>query len=507
MLSPQRQPLFLGIDFGSAFTRIAHGLAESGQISRLLALDYYGVPAHPSGVAHDQNHGHWLSGRAWEAALCSDLPLQNWSDPRSDLASSAQNNPQWQMDPVFEAVQRLFLRLSAQVLESSKGAGSGGAALCLPLEATGAFKTAIRKAVSLPQLEFLSVPEAAVLGFDIASRLDERARIIGVFDAGASGCRCTFLEVRKRQGFVTARLLASAQSEKCGGKSLDQTLFERLQFKNPELKTALAQLDTQARGAAIAEALWQMHSLRLRLESTREASCEAVLQRLQGQTLSLERLTVENVTEDFVLEAARVLDSALEQAGIGADRISTMLPIGGLTRIVSLGKMLAARVPYLETSPSILATNTDLLAPARGAARYAASVSSQSAAIRFAPLQTPLFGVRIGGEIDAILPVNAPHKLRRSKIYASTEAVAGGVDFEIWSGFGRSVAGATHIGDVSFAIEGQNYHLDEKPLRVTLELLDANRLRVEIDAPGSMPSAPLREVFEQTRPQIWQKAG
>lgn len=465
-------PIFVGVDFGAAFTRIVSGLHPSD----LEALDYYGVPSHPSGVAFDGARAQWQIGRGWETSLSTSSPLQNCNQPRLALERIAQNSTgdksNWSSAPEFDAVQRLFLRLSTQIQESQRGesSGSGGAALCLPAHASPALRAALSKAVALPNLAFISSAEAAILGFEVAARIDERPRLVAVWEGGASGSRATILEVRKRQGFLSARLLGAAEDGDCSGNALDLQLWQRYLKRHPEAEAAFNALPSLERQLARDEALWAIHNLRLRLSQSRDAGVEVTLSRLDKQVLKLERLLVESAVEDVVLQAGALLDAALKSAQIGADELYTLMPVGGLTRLPGLLTMLRRRVPYLESTSTILTTSTDLLAPARGAARHAMALGAQSQGIRFVPMELPLVGVRVGESIDPILPINAPHNTRRTKVYTASHPNADGVTFEIWSGFSPAIASATKIGEVQVPFDDPgSFNLNQIPLQVALE--------------------------------------
>jgi hypothetical protein len=508
MTQDPRAPLFLGLDFGSAFTRICSGRADNGRIERLGHLDYGGTPSHPSGIARDVARDSWLSGSAWESSLCSDAPLQLFPDPRGALhaALGAKNSVPITESGAFEATRRLFFRLTGDVLETERATGSGGAAVCVALGTSDEEKELLRRAIALPELAFISTPEAVLLGFDMGARMDGRARIIGVFDAGAGGSRCTLLEVRLRQGLLSTQVLADVCDAELGGNALDKRLFRRLLDKRPALEAAFGALEPIARGAAHEEALWQIRQMRVRLLDNPAMRGEVVLARLNGTKMMVDRQSLNAAVEDLTLSASRVLETALSRAGISAGKIAHLLPVGGLTRLSGIQKMLAMRVPQVETSPSILAGSTDLLAPARGAARFAAQQGAQNGQGRLLPLQSPAFGVALNGELDPILPVNTAAPLRRSKVYASGAAVASGVGFEIWSGFGRGLDGATKVGELLLEFKGEGWHFDEMPLRVSLELVAPGHLKAEVRPLDARDPSQAFEIWKETRPGVWQTA-
>lgn len=510
MKNSSPHPLFLGLDFGSAFTRICYGRARNGRLEGISHLDYYGTPSHPSGVAHDAERESWLSGMAWESGLCSSTPLQLFPDPHGALRAAIDpkntGSTGWHDHPAFEATRRLFFRLTGDVLEVERATGSGGAALALALDTPQSVKSAFKAAIALPELKFISTPEAVLLGYEMAARLDERLRIVAIFDAGAGGCRCTLLEVRLRQGLMSSEIVADFQDPHLGGNLLDRKLFNRIHLKNAGLQRVLAQLEGEERAAAMEEALWQIRALRVRLLDNSEARGEINLARCEGVPLKLSRDVLDSVVEDVTLSAARVLEGALQQAGISAHKIAYLLPVGGLTRLSGIQKMLALRVPQVETSAAHLANATDLLAPARGALRFAALDEGHAGDVRLVPLQSPAFGVALDGKLDPILPLNSPYPLRRSKIYASKEAVAGGVRFEIWSSFGRGLNGAGKVGEVALEFKGERWDFDTLPLRVSLELLAPGHLKAEVQPLDPNDPSRVSEVFREVRPGTWQKS-
>jgi len=500
-------PLYLGLDFGGAFTRICSGRAQNGRIERLSALDFYGSPSYPSAIARDPAHDSWLSGSAWESALCSDTPLQLFPDPRGALRAMLNSGGGLQNfeGAAFEATRRLFFRLTGDVLETERATGSGGAALCVSLDASSSEKELLKRAIALPELALISTPEAVLLGFEMGARVDGRPRVVGVFDAGANGCRCTLMEVRLRQGLLSAQVLSDSCDEELGGNALDKRIFRRIREKHRGLEEALAGMEPMAQGAAHEEALWQIRQMRVRLLDNSTMRGEVTLARLGGAKMMLDRQSLSSAVEDLTLSAARVLELSLARAGISASQIAHLIPVGGLSRLGGIQKMLAMRVPQVETSPSILASSTDLLAPARGAARFAAQSARDGAGARLLPLQSPAFGVALGGELDPILPVNSLAPLRRSKVYASGAAVARGVGFEIWSGFGRGLDGATKVGDLLLEFKGEGWHFDEMPLRVSLELVAPGHLKAEVRPLDARDPSQAFEIWKETRPGAWQK--
>lgn len=341
----------MGIDLGTTFSAVAC-LGADGR-PRIIANEY-GRPITPSVVCFD-------GGRI----AVGDEARERQANGATEIAAffkRAMGDPYFSLE--FGGQSYTAPQLSALVLRHLKelatkdlGEPVTAAVITVPAYFTNLQREATIEAGGLAGLEVLSIisePTAAALAYGL--RPGRAGETILVYDLGGG----TFDVSLVRISDTELRVIGTDGDHSLGGKDWDDRLVSELaQRFNAEFRTELVG-ENYDDLLVRAEALKRSLSVREVVEISLQAG---------GHTARYQvtRAQFENLTGDLLERTRRLTERVLEEAGLGWDQISGVVPVGGSTRL----PMVRALLAEISGRPSLAGVQPDE-AVALGAAIQAA---------------------------------------------------------------------------------------------------------------------------------------
>ncbi len=301
-----------------------------------------------------------------------------------------------------------ILRALKEEVEEGAGTPVTQAVITVPAYFDDAARSATRDAARLAGLEVLRLlnePTAAALayGLDDAEAAEEKQGSFLVYDLGGGTFDVSLL---KLEGGVF-RVLATAGDTQYGGDDLDRLILEHWlaagQVPQPPADLAtLTQLLLAAK--SVKEQLGQQEMASLSLASGQAAPLN----------LSLNRATLNQLANRWLLPSLDLVARVLQDGGVAAGQLTGIVLVGGSTRLGSLKQLLHDRF----ASPLFDQLNPDEVV-AVGAARQAHALTQGAAHLLLDV--TPLsLGLETMGEVvEKLIHRNSPIPCQASIDYTT----------------------------------------------------------------------------------------
>lgn len=323
------------------------------------------------------------------------------------------------------------LRRLAQSASDYLGKQVNAAIITVPSNFTDAQKDALNKAATdagLEVLQFISEPVAALLAHD-AKNTDESTKDKNVVVADIGGTRTDVAIVASRGGMYT--VLATAHDYELGGAQLDQTLIDyaakEFQKKN---KT-----DPKANDRSLAKLKLEAEAVKksLSLGASAAFSIESLADGIDF-SLTVNRTRYELLASKVFNSFTRVIESAVEKAGLDNLDIDEVLLSGGSSHTPKIARNLEAHFPE-STTITAPATSPSAINPSelavRGAAIQASLISefekedieqSTHPAVTVAPHLAKAIGVVVANdEFVPLIDANTAVPVRRTAQISAAE--------------------------------------------------------------------------------------
>ncbi|HUF99839.1 MAG TPA: Hsp70 family protein [Ilumatobacter sp.] len=184
----------------------------------------------------------------------------------------------------------------------------------------------------------ITEPEAAAFHYASQERVDQGA-IIAVFDLGGG----TFDAAVLRKNDDAFEVLGDPQGiERLGGVDFDEAVF---QFVLAALGDAIGELDPDDTStlAAVARLRQECVDAKEALSSDTEVSIPVLLPNLQTE-VRLTRAEFEGLVRPTLGDAITALERALRSAGVDAGEVTTVLLVGGSSRIPLVAQMVSSAI-------------------------------------------------------------------------------------------------------------------------------------------------------------------
>ena len=301
-----------------------------------------------------------------------------------------------------------ILRALKEEVEEGAGTPVTQAVITVPAYFDDAARSATRDAARLAGLEVLRLlnePTAAALayGLDDAEAADEKQGSFLVYDLGGGTFDVSLL---KLEGGVF-RVLATAGDTQYGGDDLDRLILEHWlaagQVPQPPADLAtLTQLLLAAK--SVKEQLGQQEMASLSLASGQAAPLN----------LSLNRATLNQLANRWLLPSLDLVARVLQDGGVAAGQLTGIVLVGGSTRLGSLKQLLHDRF----ASPLFDQLNPDEVV-AVGAARQAHALTQGAAHLLLDVTPLSLGLETMGGVVEKLIHRNSPIPCQASIDYTT----------------------------------------------------------------------------------------
>ncbi len=301
-----------------------------------------------------------------------------------------------------------ILRALKEEVEEGAGMSVTQAVITVPAYFDDAARSATRDAARLAGLEVLRLlnePTAAALayGLDDAEAADEKQGSFLVYDLGGGTFDVSLL---KLEGGVF-RVLATAGDTQYGGDDLDRLILEHWlaagQVPQPPADLAtLTQLLLAAK--SVKEQLGQQEMASLSLASGQAAPLN----------LSLNRATLNQLANRWLLPSLDLVARVLQDGGVAAGQLTGIVLVGGSTRLGSLKQLLHDRF----ACPLFDQLNPDEVV-AVGAARQAHALTQGAAHLLLDVTPLSLGLETMGGVVEKLIHRNSPIPCQASIDYTT----------------------------------------------------------------------------------------
>jgi actin-like ATPase involved in cell morphogenesis len=375
-------PHFLGIDLGTTYTAAAVCRDGHPEIIRLGSR----TPSIPSVVLLRED-GEVLTGEAAERrAIIEPLRIarefkRRLGDPTPITVGGEPHSP--------EELTAALLTAVVNKATETEGSRPDGIALAHPANWTDFKKDLLLKSAELAELgdvSLLTEPEAAAIHYASQERV-ARGSVVAVYDLGGG----TFdAAVLRRTDFGWQILGQPEGVERLGGIDFDEAVFNHV-AENLGDDFNLLDPDDPAVLSAVARLRHECVEAKEALASDTEVSVPVLLPSTQKE-VRLTRTEFEQMIRPSVAGSITALERALRSAGVQADKVSTVLLVGGSSRIPLVGQMVGealGRPVAVDAHPKhAVAMGTAIVADQRGAlaALTAASHAANAAATALAGL-------------------------------------------------------------------------------------------------------------------------
>jgi molecular chaperone DnaK len=366
-----------------------------------------------------------------------------------------------------QAISALILRELKRSAEEQLGRPVDRAVITVPAYFSDGARQATREAGEIAGFaveRILNEPTAAALAYGL-DRSDER-QMVAVYDLGGGTFDVSIIELDA--GVVEVR--ASHGDTQLGGDDFDERLVEHLAERfMEEHEGADPRQDVRALarlGRAAEEA-----KIKLSTQPFVRVREEYLLSR-DGRPLHLDvevsRSEFEGLIEDLLEGTLESLDSALRDAGIGADDLNRILFVGGSTRIPLVWRMVHEHTG-IEPETAI---NPDE-AVALGAAAQAAIIAGEPLDAILVDVTPHSLGIEVAewefGELmpdryNVIIHRNTTIPTSRSEVYSAIMPDQRAVEIKIYQGESPVASRNTLLGE--FRFDGLRPETPGEPPRV-----------------------------------------
>lgn len=240
-----------------------------------------------------------------------------------------------------DALMAKLLRWVVDIVTEQQGGAPDAIVVSHPAN-WGPYKTdLLDQAITRAGLEgvfTITEPEAAAFHYASQERVDQGA-IIAVFDLGGG----TFDAAVLRKNEDAFEVLGEPQGiERLGGVDFDEAVF---QFVLAALGDAIGELDPDDSStlAAVARLRQECVDAKEALSSDTEVSIPVLLPNLQTE-VRLTRAEFEGLVRPALGDAITALERALRSAGVDAGGVTTVLLVGGSSRIPLVAQMVGSAI-------------------------------------------------------------------------------------------------------------------------------------------------------------------
>jgi actin-like ATPase involved in cell morphogenesis len=424
---------FLGIDLGTTYTAAALCRDGKAEIARLGSH----TPAIPS-VVLVRADGEVLTGDAAERRAVTEPEriAREFKRRLGDPTPVIVGGTPWSADTL---TAKLLAAVVAKVAET-EGRGPDGIVIAHPAN-WGAYKQdlltqAVRQA-DLGNVSLITEPEAAAIHYASQERV-RRGSVVAVYDLGGG----TFdAAVLRRTEFGWQILGEPEGVERLGGVDFDEAVFTHVADTIGD-DFDLLDPDDPAVLSAVARLRQECVAAKEALAADTDVTIPVLLPSASSQReVRLTRSEFEQMIRPSITDSIAALERALRSAGVTADDVTSVLLVGGSSRIPLVAEMVGSalgRPVAIDAHPKHgVALGAAIVADERGtlAALTAAGEAATAAAASVAALAAVRGSADIGppGPLGQVAPRAAAGATgtMAARLRTGTGAVAPGDDITL----------------------------------------------------------------------------
>ncbi len=343
-------------------------------------------------------------------------------------------------DHTHQDVSRMIIQKIKQVAEEYFGEQTMAAVITVPAYFTDAQRQATKDAGEIAGLNvrrIIDEPTAAAMAYGMDQGQDQ---VLLVYDLGGGTFDVSIIEIMSG----VFRVMGINGNTKLGGDDFDARIVEHLieEFKNEHGVDLSEDPLAMQRLKEVAE------ETKIELSEVRESHvlCEAITMTDKGPlTLetSLTRDKFEELIGDLIESTKEPIDLALEDAGLKADDIDTILMVGGSTRIPlvqeivkdHMNNTLQRNISPEEVVAMGAAIQTEVLAPLGG--DIESSLGTHYNKEKMVVVHMTPFGLGVGLENDqlgVIIERNSTYPSEKKDIFTTTRDFQEAISFPVYEG-------------------------------------------------------------------------
>ena len=349
-------------------------------------------------------------------------------------------------------------QISAEVLRKMKktaedylGETVTEAVITVPAYFNDAQRQATKDAGRIAGLDvkrIINEPTAAALAFGL-DKSEQGDRKIAVYDLGGGTFDISIIEIANVDGDMQFEVLSTNGDTFLGGEDFDQRLIEYIiaEFKK------INGIDLGKDAIALQRIKSAAERAKIELSSTQQTEInEPYIAMAQGapvhMTMKISRAKLESLVDDLIDNTIAPCRIALADAGLGIDKISDVILVGGMTRMPKVQEKVRTffgREPRKDVNPDE--------AVAVGAAIQASVLSGERTDLLLMDVTPLSLGIEtLGGVMTKMIQKNTTIPTRHSQIFSTADDNQPAVTIKVLQGEREIVSGNKLLGE--FNLEG-----------------------------------------------------
>jgi molecular chaperone DnaK len=345
-----------------------------------------------------------------------------------------------------QQVSAEVLRKMKKTAEDYLGAPVTEAVITVPAYFNDAQRQATKDAGRIAGLEvkrIINEPTAAALAFG----LDKTAagdRKIAVYDLGGGTFDISIIEIAQVEGEKQFEVLSTNGDTFLGGEDFDQRIVDHViaEFKQQ------SGIDLGRDPIALQRIKTAAERAKIELSSTQQTEInEPYIAMANGapahMTLRLSRARLEALVEDLIEKTIAPCRKALQDAGLGIDKIDDVILVGGMTRMPKVQeavKSLFGKEARKDVNPDE--------AVAVGAAIQGSVLSGERSDVLLMDVTPLSLGIEtLGGVMTRMIPRNTTIPTRFSEVFSTADDNQPAVTIKVYQGEREIASGNKLLGE------------------------------------------------------------
>ncbi|HEX8403589.1 MAG TPA: molecular chaperone DnaK, partial [Duganella sp.] len=386
-----------------------------------------------------------LIGRKFdEAEVQKDIHLMPYTIIRAD------NGDAWievrgnKLAP--QQVSAEVLRKMKQTAEAYLGEKVTDAVITVPAYFNDSQRQATKDAGRIAGLDvkrIINEPTAAALAFGL-DKTTQGDRKIAVYDLGGGTFDISIIEIATVEGEKQFEVLSTNGDTFLGGEDFDQRVVDHIigEFRQ------ISGVDLSGDPIALQRIKSAAERAKIELSSTQQTDINEPYIAMANGTpahlgIKLTRAKLESLVEDLIARTVAPCRTALEDAGLGVDKIDDVILVGGMTRMPRVQQA----VRELFGKEARKDVNPDE-AVAVGAAIQASVLSGERSDVLLMDVTPLSLGIEtLGGVMTKMIPKNTTIPTRFSQVYTTADDNQPAVTVKVYQGERDIVSGNKLLGE------------------------------------------------------------
>jgi molecular chaperone DnaK len=345
-----------------------------------------------------------------------------------------------------QQVSAEVLRKMKQTAEAYLGTQVSEAVITVPAYFNDAQRQATKDAGRIAGLDvkrIINEPTAAALAFGL-DKSTSGDRKIAVYDLGGGTFDISIIEIADVDGEKQFEVLSTNGDTFLGGEDFDQRIVDHViaEFKQQ------SGIDLGRDPIALQRIKTAAERAKIELSSTQQTEInEPYIAMANGapahMTLRLSRARLEALVEDLIEKTIAPCRKALQDAGLGIDKIDDVILVGGMTRMPKVQeavKSLFGKEARKDVNPDE--------AVAVGAAIQGSVLSGERSDVLLMDVTPLSLGIEtLGGVMTRMIPRNTTIPTRFSEVFSTADDNQPAVTIKVYQGEREIASGNKLLGE------------------------------------------------------------